>query len=253
MGEDVKVRLEAGLPLAGVGLGGVRLAPEGAGKRKGGLAVNSAGEGEREVTLEEFGEEDVKVGMEGPGDSMASVGAAEGDNPSGLLVLKPLPLLGAESRADREGLVVRDGVALAAFGGDACTSPDDAAVPGGEAPPDVPLEAGLLPAEAPPLDMPGVPGVPGLAGVLGVPGVPGVIGVPGVLGVPAPVPGVPAPVPGVPPPVPGVPAPVPGVPAPVPGVPAPVPGVPRTVPRVAGVVAVMLAGDAPEDCPWDAA
>ena len=53
--------------------------------------------------------------------------------------------------------------------------------------------------------------------------------------------------------VPGVSVPVPGVPAAVPGVPAPVPGVPRAVPRVAGVVAVMAAGDAPEDCPWDAA
>ena len=81
MGEDVKVRLEAGLPLAGKGLGGVRLAPEGAGKRKGGLAVNSAGKGEREVTLEEFGEEDVRVGMEVAGDGMSSVGAAEGNNP----------------------------------------------------------------------------------------------------------------------------------------------------------------------------
>ena len=110
-------------------------------------------------------------------------------------------------------------------------------------------EAGLLPAELPPLAEPGVP-----APELGVPAA--------VPGVPAPVPGVPAPEPGVPAPVPGVPAAVPGVPAAVPGVPAPVPGVPAPVrwapASVFGVelvvpALVVLAGDAPENSPWDAA
>ena len=89
-------------------------------------------------------------------------------------------------------------------------------------------ETGLLPAEVPPLAVPGVPAP--------------------VPSVPAAVPGVPALVPGVPAPMPGVPAPEPEVPAAVPGVPAPVPGVPAAVPGAA-VVDVVLAGDAPEDTP----
>ena len=90
---------------------------------------------------------------------------AEDDNPSGLLLLEPLPPPVAESKADEEGLVVRDGVLPAAVCWDACTSPGDAAVPagagdcaGGDVPPAVRLEAGLLPAlEVPPLGVPGAP------------------------------------------------------------------------------------------------
>ena len=61
----MKVGLEVACPVAGVGLGGVGLAPGGARKRKVGLAVNGAGEGkgEREVTLEGLGDGDVRVGL----------------------------------------------------------------------------------------------------------------------------------------------------------------------------------------------
>ena len=202
--------------------------------------MEGVGSGAVGVALERV--EEVGVALKGAGGGLKDAGEER---------LGPL-LVTVVSAGVGEELVVRNGAISAALAGDAAVpaageSRGDCA--GGEAPPDVPLEAGLPPLAEPgvPADAPGVP-----ASVPGVP--PPVPGVPApVPGVPPPVPGVPPPVPGVPAPVPGVPAPVPGVPAAVPGVPAPVPGVPRAVPRVAGVVAVMLAGDAPEDCPWDAA
>ena len=160
----MKVGLEATCPVAEVGLGGVGLAPGGPGEGEVGLAVRGAREGEREVTLEGFEDGGVRVGLEGPGDCMSCMEDAEDDTSSGLLLLERLSLPVAESGADEEGLVVRDGVVPAAFGGDACTSPGGAAVPGAagdcaynDIPPAVPLEAGLLPAEAPPLAVPGPP------------------------------------------------------------------------------------------------